>query len=151
MGKDVPILSSRASEDDSIEFTDTVAGAEDVLLKKTVQSPYQYVLVNGEELIADIRDGSDDPIKDGDIVLAVSPPDTRDQREVDEKDLRTYAELSQTEQRQSDFRSQVAYEVENGELVVPTDHEILVLVDSSTGASASNSFVEIGAVREANQ
>jgi len=148
MAKDVTILSSKADEKDSIEFTDTVAGATDTLLKKTVQSPYEFVLVNGEQLIADIRDSSDDPITDGDIILAVSPPDTRDQREIDEEDLRTYAELSQTEQRQSDFRNQVAYEVEKGELVVPTDHEILVLIDSDTAVDTSNSFVEVNAVRE---
>ena len=148
MGKKVKIRSDEASEDDSIEFTSNTAGALTPVLRKTVQSPHDYVLVNTYALRTVLENSSGDRIKDGEIVVAVSPPDTRDRREVDEKYLRTYGELSRSEQRQDDFASQVGVEVEQGELVVPTDHEIIVLVDSSEEIDTGSSFVELEAQRE---
>lgn len=148
MSKKVKIRSDKASEDDSIEFTQNTSGALTPVLRKTVQSPYDYVLVNTYALRAILEDASGSRIKDGEIVVAVSPPDTRDRREVDEKYLRTYGDLSVSEQRQDDYASQVGIEVEQGQLVVPTDHEIVVLVDSDTQIDKSKSFLELEAQRE---
>jgi len=148
MGKKVKIRSDEATDDESVEFTENTPGALTPVLQKQVQSPYDYVLVNTYALRAELKDSSGDTIRDGEVVVSVSPPDTRDQREIDEKYLRTYGDLSISEQRQSDFASQVGIEVEQGELVVPTDHEIIVQVDSSTAIDTDKSFVELEAQRE---
>jgi len=146
--KKVKIQSTEATEDDSIEFNQNIAGAPSVVLEKEVQAPYDYVLINTFALRAELEDSSGTRLREGDITLAVAPPDSKDRREVDDKDLRTYSDLTASEQRQDDFAGQVGYEVESGELVVPTDHRILVLVDSQTQLDTAESYIELEARRE---
>lgn len=142
------IQSTEASSDDSITYEQNVAGALSPVLTKKVQSPFQYVLVNTLAMRVDARDGSDNKIKDGDAVVGVSPPDSETIQAVDERDLRTYGDLSFTEQREDKFSSQVQYEVESGELVVDTDYEFGIFMNSDTQINTSNSFFELEAQRE---
>lgn len=148
MAKKVKVQSTEASNNDSITYEQNVANALSPVLTKEVQSPYQYVLVNTFAMRVDARDGSDNKIKDGDAVLGVSPPDSKTVQAIDERDLRTYGDLSFTEQRQDDFSSQVQYEVESGELVVDTDYTVGIYLDSGTQINTSNSFFEFEAQRE---
>lgn len=148
MAKTVKVQSSEASNDDSITYEQNVANALSPVLTKEVQSPFQYVLVNTFAMRVDARDGSDNKIKDGDVVLAVSPPDSQTKQAIDERDLRTYGDLSFTEQRQDDFSAQVQYEVESGELLVDTDYTVGIYLDSGTQINTSNSFFEFEAKRE---
>jgi len=146
--KIVKVQSTEAADDKSIDFNQNVAGAPSVVLEKRVQSPYDYVLVNTFALRAELEDASGNRLTDGDITLAVAPPDSKDRREIDDKDLRTYSDLTFTEQRQDDFAGQVGVEVEAGEFVVPTDHRILVIVDSDTQLDTGESYIELEARRE---
>lgn len=148
MVKKVKVQSTEASDDDSIEYQQNVAGAISPVLTKEVQSPYQYVLVNSFALRIDARDASNNKIKDGKVIMGVQAPDDEGIKAVDDRDLRTYGDLTFTEQRQDDFQSQVQYEVESGEFVVPTDFTVGVYMDSSTQIDTGNSFVEFEANRE---
>lgn len=148
MVKKVKVQSTEASSDDSITYEQNIAGAVSPVLTKEVQSPYQYVLVNSYALRIDARDGSDNKIDSGKAILGVSAPDDPGIHAVDDRDLRTYSDLSFTEQRQDDFQNQVQYEVESGEFVVDTDFTVGVYLNTDTQIDTGNSFVEFEANRE---
>lgn len=148
MVKKVKVQSTEASSDDSITYEQNIANAISPVLTKEVQSPYQYVLVNSFALRIDARDGSNNKISNGKAILGVQAPDDEGIHSVDDRDLRTYSDLSFTEQRQDDFQNQVQYEVESNEFVVQTDYTVGVYLDTDTQIDTSNSFVEFEANRE---
>lgn len=148
MAKKVKVQSTEASSDDSITYEQNIANAISPVLTKEVQAPYQYVLVNSFALRIDARDASNNKIKGGKAILGVSAPDDEGIHAVDDRDLRTYGDLSFTEQRQDDFQSQVQYEVESSEFVVQTDYTVGVYLDTDTQIDTGNSFVEFEANRE---
>lgn len=148
MSKKIKVQSTEASKDDSITYQQNVAGAQSPVLTKEVQAPYQLVLVNSFALRIDARDGSNNKIDSGTAVLGVSPPDDPTVQSIDDRDLRTYSNLSFNEQLQEDFQNQVQYEVEMGEFEVNTNFIVGVYLDADTQIDTGNSFVEFEALRE---
>lgn len=137
------ITSSEASDKEHITYEQNVAGALSPVLTAEVQSPYQWVLVSGLAVRVDARDSNGDKISDGNVAVAVSPPNKRDKKVIDDKDLRTYADLSFTEQREDSYASQVQYEVDSGEFVVNTDFTTGIYLDTDTQIDTGESYFEL--------